>query len=202
LQEFKTNPRANPVSASVVAKEPSVIRALPLTWLVVDRPPPPADMRKTSRIIWPLYAKLFFNPDRFVTQAPANTNQRAAVHGLVYAQQKPKAAPQAAKPSLPWERLGSVTVKPGVVHPIKLPARIAMISGVTRDSVGSILGSCVVELYETLTDLPLQKVTSDAVTGAFTFTAARYSPTTHYIVAYKAGSPDQAGTTLNTLTGL
>lgn len=77
-----------------------------------------------------------------------------------------------------------------------------MISGVTRDSAGAILGGCVVELYQTLTDLPLQKVTSDATTGAFTFTAARYAPTTHYIVAYKAGSPDVAGTTLNTLTGL
>ena len=200
LQEFKTNPRALAISEQ--AREPAVVRPLSLTWLVVPPAPPPADMRKTSRIIWPLYARLFFNPDKLVRQAPANTNQRAAVHGLVYNQQKPKAAPQKATPSLPWERLGNLTVKPGVVHPVKLPARIAMLSGVTRDSTGAIIGGCAVELYETATDLPLMRVTSDASTGAFTFTVARFAPATHYLVAYKAGSPDVAGTSLNTLTAV
>lgn len=91
---------------------------------------------------------------------------------------------------------------PGVIHALApLPARIAMISGVTYSAVGVILGGCVVELYETATDLPLFKTTSDATTGAFTFTCARYAPATHYMVAYKAGSPDVAGTTINTLTG-
>jgi hypothetical protein len=76
-----------------------------------------------------------------------------------------------------------------------------MITGVTKDSNGNILGSCVVELYETATDIALYKTTSDAVTGYYSFTCARYSPITHYVVAYKAGSPDVAGTTVNTLLG-
>lgn len=91
--------------------------------------------------------------------------------------------------------------RPGVVRPLPLPARIAMISGVTYDSAHAILPSCTVELYETATDLPLFKTISDATTGAFTFTCARFSPATHYIVAYLDGSPDKAGTTVNTLTG-
>jgi hypothetical protein len=186
------------------AVKPAVVKSLSLTWLVVGRIPPPADMRQASRIIWPLFARLFFNPDRITRQAPENTNLRAAVHGLVYNQQLPRATGSQirVRPLRPWERAGGSKIKPSVVHNLPLPARIAMISGVTRDGAGAILGSCRVELYETATDLPLQTVTSDAVTGAFTFTAARYAPTTHYIVAYKAGSPDRAGTTLNTLTGL
>lgn len=86
-----------------------------------------------------------------------------------------------------------------MVRSLKLPARVATISGVTKDSAGAILGSCVVELYETATDIALFKTTSDAVTGAFNFTSARFSPATHYLVAYKPGSPDKAGTTINTL---
>lgn len=90
---------------------------------------------------------------------------------------------------------------PGVVHPLKLPARVAQISGFTRDSTGAILGGCVVELYATATDVALYKTTSDATTGAFTFTSAGFSPLTHYIVAYKAGATDVAGTSINTLVG-
>jgi hypothetical protein len=91
---------------------------------------------------------------------------------------------------------------PGVIHPLlPMPARIAMISGVTRDNSGAVLGGCVVELYETATDIALFKTTSDATTGAFTFTCARFSPATHYLVAYKAGGTDVAGTSVNTLVG-
>ena len=94
---------------------------------------------------------------------------------------------------------------PAVVRPWRTqPARIAMIGtiidgGKTRDGTGAVLGNCVVELYLTATDEPLAKTTSDA-NGAYLFTAARYSPATHYIVAYKTGSPDKAGTSVNTIT--
>jgi hypothetical protein len=91
--------------------------------------------------------------------------------------------------------------EPSVVRPIKLPARISTISGVTLDLNSAVLGSCRVELYLTSTDEVLGRTTSDATTGAFSFTVARYSPATHYIVAYKAGGTDVAGTTVNTLTG-
>ena len=91
--------------------------------------------------------------------------------------------------------------EPAVVRPLKLPARTATISGITRVlSTGVPLGVCVVELYLTATDEPLMKTTSDA-NGYFSFSVARFSPATHYMVAYKVGSPDTAGTTLNTLTG-
>jgi hypothetical protein len=91
--------------------------------------------------------------------------------------------------------------EPAVIRPLKLPARQAEISGVTLDSTSTPLGSCVVHLYLTATDEQLGTTTSNASTGAFNFTVARYSPRTHYIVAYKPGSPDVAGTTVNTLTG-
>jgi hypothetical protein len=72
-----------------------------------------------------------------------------------------------------------------------------VITGVTKDSAGTPLGNCVVQLFRTLLDALVEEKTSDA-SGNFSF----YNPASgpFYIVAYKAGAPDVAGTTLNTLT--
>ena len=103
------------------------------------------------------------------------------------------------------------------------------ITGVTRDSTGNALGSCVVSLYynntapstslkgstiiggnieggqQMMGTLPINEkdklaseVLSD-VNGNFTFLVG--PSLTCYIVAYMAGSPDIAGTTVNTLVG-
>jgi len=72
------------------------------------------------------------------------------------------------------------------------------ISGITKDSTGSVLGSCRVELYFTANDIPLSGIISDATTGAYTFNCSPNAGN-YYAVAYKAGSPDVAGTTVNTL---
>lgn len=74
------------------------------------------------------------------------------------------------------------------------------ISGITKDSTGVVLGSCTVKLFRTVDDLLMETVTSDAVTGAYSFASVGLSET-YYVVAYKAGSPDVAGTTVNTLVG-
>lgn len=70
------------------------------------------------------------------------------------------------------------------------------ISGVTRDSGGVALGGCRVELYVTGSDQPLLLATSDA-SGNFNFGNPGTGP--FYIVAYKAGSPDVSGTSVNSL---
>lgn len=82
-----------------------------------------------------------------------------------------------------------------------LPAVKLIISGITKNSAGAALGSCTVELFQTATDLPLEKLVSDASTGAYAFSSVGLGQT-YYIVAYKAGSPDVAGTTVNTLVGV
>jgi len=87
-----------------------------------------------------------------------------------------------------------------------------VIQGVTRDSGGTPLGSCVVSLYRTgnpptgmnpigdgLDEL-VDRVTSDASTGAYRFDVVGLGQL-YYVVAYKAGSPDVSGTTVNTLQG-
>ena len=73
------------------------------------------------------------------------------------------------------------------------------ISGVTKDSTGTILGSCTVKLFRTSDDRWFETVTSDATTGAYRFGGV--GSANCYVVAYKAGSPDVAGTTVNTLVG-
>jgi hypothetical protein len=70
------------------------------------------------------------------------------------------------------------------------------IIGQTLDSTGAPLGNCIVEGFVTATDVSIGKVTSD--------TAGYYElPTNqtgaHYLVAYKAGGTDVAGTTVNTI---
>jgi hypothetical protein len=72
------------------------------------------------------------------------------------------------------------------------------ISGVTKDSTGAVLAGCTVDLFNATTDVRLQMMVSDA-NGLYSF---QVQPgVTYYVVAYKAGAPDLAGTTVNTLQG-
>lgn len=81
-------------------------------------------------------------------------------------------------------------------------------AGVSRDEYGAALPSCVVKLFKTADgayglggkDRFLDEVTSDALTGVFSVMSNWY-PDTHYLVFYKAGTPDRQGTTVNTLIG-
>jgi len=80
--------------------------------------------------------------------------------------------------------------------PIMGPDQHFTITGVTRDSTGAALGSCVVDLFRTVDDSVAGRTVSDA-SGNYKIEAT--PALTHYAVAYKAGSPDVAGTTVNTL---
>lgn len=73
-----------------------------------------------------------------------------------------------------------------------------MLSGITKDSTGAVLGSCHVDLYYTNTDQFISDTVSDPTTGVFSFLIGPNTGS-FYLVAYKAGSPDVAGTTVNTL---
>ena len=73
------------------------------------------------------------------------------------------------------------------------------ITGVTRDSNGVALGNCAVHLILTDVDTIAQETSSDA-SGNFTFFNPGSGP--FYIVAYKVGAPDIAGTTVNKLIGV
>lgn len=70
------------------------------------------------------------------------------------------------------------------------------ITGVTRDSTGAVLASCVVQLFRTVDDAIQLETASDG-SGAFVFYPGVGGP--FYLVAYKAGAPDLAGTTVNTV---
>lgn len=68
------------------------------------------------------------------------------------------------------------------------------LSGISRDAVGAALGACRVELHQ-------GNIIKDTIissgSGAFTFSNPGSGP--FFLVAYKQGSPDVAGTTVNTL---
>jgi hypothetical protein len=75
--------------------------------------------------------------------------------------------------------------------------RAYKIAGITRDSTGAPLGNVTVQLFRTQDDFFVEEKISDG-SGNFSFDA---TPVAHYLVAYKAGAPDVAGTTVNTLVG-
>ncbi len=83
------------------------------------------------------------------------------------------------------------------LSPVMFSDRAYKIAGVTKDSSGIVLGGCIVTLYYTLNDAAVGDVLSDPTTGAYSFSVGPNLAC--YIVAYKAGSPDVAGTTVNTL---
>ena len=72
------------------------------------------------------------------------------------------------------------------------------LSGVTRNSSGVALGNCVVDLFLNSEDTLVATTVSDG-SGNYRFTLSGNSQT-YFVRAYKAGSPDVAGTSVNTLT--
>lgn len=85
-----------------------------------------------------------------------------------------------------------------------LKLRRYTVSGVTKDSAGAVLGDCNVEVYETSD--PQNRLVGATVSDA----DGNYSidvngpdtEMTFFAVANKAGAPDVAGTTVNTLPGI
>jgi hypothetical protein len=74
------------------------------------------------------------------------------------------------------------------------------LSGVTRDSAGVALANCVVDLFLNSEDTLVATTTSDG-SGNYRFTLSGNSAT-YFVRAYKVGSPDVAGTSVNTLTAV
>ena len=83
---------------------------------------------------------------------------------------------------------------------VKQPARYT-ISGVTQDSFGNPLGGCVVEVYETVSNMIRAETVSDANGNYIVDVTSGETGLTFQAIAYLSGSPDVAGITANTLVG-
>lgn len=117
-----------------------------------------------------------------------------------------KIAPDAPV-NLPWNAVGLPSLVdvpfafPRPIHELlPKPPTYFRIAGITRDSTGAALGNCVVDMFRTSDGVKLYSVTSDA-NGVFEFLYGGQPPNAYQLVAYKSGSPDVAGVTINTLTG-
>ena len=83
------------------------------------------------------------------------------------------------------------------ISPMRSPQTFT-IAGVTRNANGSALGNCALVLFRAADDSIAARGNSDA-NGQYSMGAS--SQVTHYAVAYLPGSPDIAGTTVNTIVG-
>lgn len=84
----------------------------------------------------------------------------------------------------------------GTYYPVSGANGRLAISGFTRDAAGGILPGCVVKLFRTADDVLQTTVTSD---GNGYYVATTSYADSHYLVVYRVGPPDIAGTTVNTL---
>jgi len=108
---------------------------------------------------------------------------------------------------------GRTIARPGSKHPgdssaftlhnydepfrsVQLARTNLTLSGVSRDSAGVALGNCTIKIFRTSDDQKMAETTSDG-SGNWSLTLNLSGP--FYIVAYKVGSPDVAGTSVNTL---
>lgn len=76
---------------------------------------------------------------------------------------------------------------------------LKFIIGTCKDADGNTVSGAVVQGFLTETDALVRETTADS-NGRYELGTEYASPRQHYLVAYRAGSPDIAGTTVNTLT--
>lgn len=82
-----------------------------------------------------------------------------------------------------------------------LPVVRWQITGTTKNASGTAIGGVSVDLFATNNDAVADRTISDTVSvGAYSFSVGLSQQ--YYAVAYLAGSPDTAGTTVNTLVGV
>jgi hypothetical protein len=166
---------------------------------------------RLTQIIWPLRAKLFqpiflqqrpkFTGGRMVPSSPTLPWQfkNRSLFGRInfgrytlplvfrdYSGMRQAFVPETAKPKFK---------RPSVVEP-RPPATRWTFSGFTYDATAVALASCSVELYRSDNDLVTGSFVSNS-DGSWLINSNNGGR--HYLVAYKTGSPDLAGTTLNTL---
>lgn len=73
------------------------------------------------------------------------------------------------------------------------------IKGITKNSSGTPISGVIVQAFRTSDDAYMGAVESRE-DGSYDCPTCSPAGIAHYLVAYKAGSPDTAGTTVNTLT--
>lgn len=83
---------------------------------------------------------------------------------------------------------------------VPILSRQQIISGITLDAAGNVLGGCTVILFRTADNSVEETQVSDATTGYYIFSSINDAGP-FYVVAYKPGSPDVTGATVDTLVG-
>lgn len=77
------------------------------------------------------------------------------------------------------------------------PSIRSSLVGVSKDGAGAVLGGCTVRIFRTADDVKVAETLSDA-SGNWSVPMMPIGP--YYYVEYLAGSPNKAGTSINTNT--
>lgn len=76
---------------------------------------------------------------------------------------------------------------------------VYLISGITKNSSGNALGNCTVNAFTTADKVLQGTTTSD---GQGNYQCPTFSNGNHFLVAFKTGTPDTAGSTDNDIVGV
>lgn len=100
-----------------------------------------------------------------------------------------------------YSQMGQDASNSGRWSPCQRAARggntLQFIMGICKDANGNTVSGAVVQGFLTATDTFVRETACDSY-GNYEL-GTEYPATNHYLVAYRAGSPDIAGTTVNTL---
>lgn len=83
--------------------------------------------------------------------------------------------------------------------PLPGPGQGVKLVGISKDSADAVLPGATVMVFRTSDRQYIGETISDPVTGVFEYSVT--PGVAYFVVSYKPGTPDVAGTTLNTLTG-
>jgi hypothetical protein len=96
-------------------------------------------------------------------------------------------------------RLPAIALPQPVRKLLSAPANPLFLFGVSRDSAGAILANCTVMIFRTEDKSFIGQTVSDGV-GAWSYSITVGGP--FFLVEYLVGTPDRAGTSVNTLVGV
>jgi len=98
-----------------------------------------------------------------------------------------------ARLDIPQDALNRISTAGTPDWPLNSPTK--SIAGVTRNSVGAIVGGCTVYLVRQVDGVRIATATSNATTGAYSFTRGGDDPYGYRVVALLAGAPETHGIT-------
>lgn len=129
----------------------------------------------------------------FRTLAATVTGTAAQIKALIFARTVSTTTTGTAsgRVDIPITALNRIIPAAAPDWPLNTPTKA--IAGVTRNAAGAVVTSATVKLVRQSDDVRVATVTSNATTGAYSFTRGGDDPNSYFVLAYRADTPEVHG---------